>query len=219
MKDTEFRIQFSNRLNKALDKIGAPQKGSGRQNFLAHLINVSQVSARNWLEGQGTPRIVKTIELANKLHTTSSWLMFGEDSEVPSKLRSIPILGKVSAGNLMEMIASDKADCKSIYIDGSISENCFALIVDGDSMTNPNARKSFPKGSIIILDPNKQPESEDYIVVCNTIDNSSTFKKLAEDSGKKYLIPLNKSYPTILLDENYICLGVVIQHVYNDSDF
>lgn len=73
----DTRRDFSKRLNQALDNIGYPPKGSGRQVQLAKDFSVSQKGARKWLEGESMPSMTRLSELASRLGVSTEWLMSG----------------------------------------------------------------------------------------------------------------------------------------------
>jgi transcriptional regulator with XRE-family HTH domain len=65
---------FSDRLNEALDDIGFPAKGAGRQGALGERMGVSQKGARKWLEGEAIPATSRIIDLAQWLNVNFEWL-------------------------------------------------------------------------------------------------------------------------------------------------
>lgn len=66
---------FAARLNEALDDIGFPGKGAGRQSALGTKMRVSQKGARKWLEGESMPATTRGMELAKWLNVNFEWLM------------------------------------------------------------------------------------------------------------------------------------------------
>lgn len=74
-------VAFANRLNEALDAIGFPAKGRGRQVELARLMDVSQKGARKWLEGEGLPTTDKQIALAALCRRSFEWLATGHENQ------------------------------------------------------------------------------------------------------------------------------------------
>lgn len=68
---------FAERLNKALDYIGAPEKYSGRQTYLMQQFEISQQAARKWTEGEGTPGRNNLNALADLLQCDTDWLLRG----------------------------------------------------------------------------------------------------------------------------------------------
>ena len=87
MRD-EDRLAFSERLNQALDDVGFPKKGDGRQVKLAKLFGLNQKGVRKWLEGEGTPTFERTKKLAESLNVTVEWLMTGHG---PKRLKDVAV--------------------------------------------------------------------------------------------------------------------------------
>jgi SOS-response transcriptional repressor LexA len=85
----------------------------------------------------------------------------------------------------------------------------YALRVHGDSMTAPYGR-SYPDSSIIYVDPDQRGGvvSGDRVIAKINGDNQVTFKVFVEDAGRRFLKPLNPSYPVIT--DPFRILGKVI---------
>jgi hypothetical protein len=82
------KAAFSDRLNEALDAIGYPEKGKGRQVSLGKDMDTSQKGARKWLEGEAIPSMDHVIGLAMLTHVHTEWLLSGRG---PRNLESHPI--------------------------------------------------------------------------------------------------------------------------------
>jgi SOS-response transcriptional repressor LexA len=88
-------------------------------------------------------------------------------------------------------------------------DNCYALRVRGDSMYDPKGPKSFPEGSIIIVDPDKRsPVSGTLIIAKVAGAHDATFKRYRNEDGQQWLQPLNEAYRRI--DSEFDVLGTVI---------
>src|SRR6056297_763248 len=76
---------FAERLNQALDRIGAPGPRRGRQTWLAKKIGVTQKGARKWLLGLSVPEHENRQLLARLCRVTPHWLYYGygEAREAP----------------------------------------------------------------------------------------------------------------------------------------
>lgn len=77
MVTDEIRLAFAERLNEALDDIGVPPKGEGRQAAVGKRYGVSQHGARKWIEGEAMPELTRAIEIALDLGVTTEWLLSG----------------------------------------------------------------------------------------------------------------------------------------------
>jgi SOS-response transcriptional repressor LexA len=87
--------------------------------------------------------------------------------------------------------------------------HAYALRVRGDSMFNPGGPKSYPEGSVIVVDPEKRsPVSGDLVIA--KIDGAPevTFKRYRNEDGRQWLQPLNPTFPRI--DDPFKVLGTVL---------
>lgn len=83
VKQTE-KQRFSERLNLALDEVGAPA-AHGRQAYCAKLFGLSQVGVRKWLLGESMPLPSKIKFIVSKINSRKpsllplreEWLLFG----------------------------------------------------------------------------------------------------------------------------------------------
>lgn len=78
MNEQKLREEFSSRLNEILDEKSFPAKYEGRQVILSRDLKVSQIAARNWLEGIAIPRLPSLKKLADNLDVNFLWLRYGE---------------------------------------------------------------------------------------------------------------------------------------------
>lgn len=76
-------------------------------------------------------------------------------------------------------------------------------------MTTP-AGISFPEGTLILIDAEKDYQNGSFVVAKLTDINEATFKKLVIDAGQKFLRPLNTAYPTLPINGNCKIIGVVV---------
>lgn len=116
--------------------------------------------------------------------------------------RAIPILGSAPAGRPVEAIENHLGD---IALPGFIRGPVFALRVQGDSMIDANIH---PNDLVIV----RQIEvAEDGEIVVAVLDQEVTIKRLKKSKNKIYLIPENKNYrPIPVEDPQFRILGKVI---------
>ncbi|MDW5376393.1 XRE family transcriptional regulator [Halomonas sp. HP20-15] len=88
----------------------------------------------------------------------------------------------------------------------------FWLEVRGDAMAAPTGMvPSLPEGTMILFDSDA-PVIPGKLVLATLPDSQDpTFRKLIEESGQRYLKPLNPSYPLILLDKSSSVLAVALE--------
>lgn len=126
--------------------------------------------------------------------------------------RSVPLVGWVSAGHWDQVENPfDPEVAKGLVPVGiKVSERAYALMVKGDSMTNPIGWPSFPEGSTIIVDPIRQYNSGDLVIAQVEDDDEAIFKKLVREAGVMVLVPLNPRYQTITINKPVHIRGVVV---------
>lgn len=88
--------------------------------------------------------------------------------------------------------------------------DAFWLVVVGDAMTAPSGL-SIPEGMSILVDPAIDAVPGKLVVAQLPGSSDATFRKLIEESGQRYLVPLNPTYPKNLYTEQCRIIGVVVQ--------
>jgi SOS-response transcriptional repressor LexA len=86
----------------------------------------------------------------------------------------------------------------------------FWLRVSGDSMTAPKGT-SIPEGMLILVDPEAEAVPGKLVIAQWSDSHEAIFRKLDEEGGQRYLIPLNPTWPKALFTEECRILGVVVQ--------
>lgn len=126
--------------------------------------------------------------------------------------KQVPLISWVRAGGWGEIDDHNPNTTETVPANYSQpGRYAFALSVDGDSMTT-NVGLSFPHGTIIIVDPDRQPKVGDFVVAKDVATQMATFKRLSYDGGRWYLRPQNKEYPTLEIDHpEKRVIGVVIE--------
>jgi len=97
--------------------------------------------------------------------------------------------------------------------DASIEGIGFWLRVQGDSMTAQSGI-SISEGMAILVDTGKVPKNGSLVIAKLKDTNEATFKKYVVDSGRKFLKPLNPSYPLLPINGNCKIIGVVVEAKY-----
>lgn len=156
-----------------------------------------------------SPSLAKEVAL---MHSYAENVQFLRGDE---KSSSYPLISWVSAGcwsEALEPYAMKDID-EWIKSDAHIEGGGFWLKVQGDSMTAP-AGISIPEGMIILVDTGKAPKNGSLVVAKIEDTNEATFKKYVEDSGHKFLKPLNPQYPLTPINGNCKIIGVVVEAKY-----
>jgi SOS-response transcriptional repressor LexA len=86
----------------------------------------------------------------------------------------------------------------------------FWLPVTGDAMTALSGL-SIAAGMMILVDPAIAAEPGRLVVAQWAGSPQATFRQLMEESGQRYLVPLNPTYPKQLFTYDCHILGVVVQ--------
>jgi len=129
------------------------------------------------------------------------------DTELAIKM--VPVISWVQAGAWTEIGYSE--------VDLSLSETypcpvpcgpmTYILRVIGDSMID-----EYRPGDMIFVDPEVAPAHGDDVIALLLDSGETTFKRLVEDAGTKYLKALNKGWPEqyIKIDGNCSIIGTVV---------
>ena len=126
------------------------------------------------------------------------------------RIAIVPVLTWVQAGALhstedLYPYAGAAEEYLSVSVRG---EHCFSLKVRGESML-----PDFREGDMIVIDPDLQPRSGDYVVVVIDGTGEATFKRYMQKKDGEVLMPLNPDYaPIVLLPEHRI-VGKVVRLV------
>ena len=124
-------------------------------------------------------------------------------SKDTKNIKAIPILGEISAGQ--PLLAEENFIGEVTYINENKNNSLFALKVNGDSMVDAGLFDN----DLVIIDKDTQPQNGDIgAFLINDIE--ATVKYLDTVANVKYLIPANKNYSNIKVDENITSIGKVI---------
>jgi SOS-response transcriptional repressor LexA len=196
------------RIREAMGKMSAAD--------LARAAGVTPGAVTQWLDGTTKSlRAEKAARLEVATGYRAAWIVTGkgpklvrqEESNVdfaPTK-RRVPIISWVKAGSwsdVQDTFHPGEADEWADAFDSLPGSNAFALRVVGDSMTSPSpGARTFPEGTIIIVDPARGANAGDFVVAKDVHTQQATFKQLTTDGGRWFLRPLNPAYPTIEIDD------------------
>ena len=115
----------------------------------------------------------------------------------------IPILGEIAAGSLL--MAEENVIGSVSYPYADDKSDLFALSVSGDSMVDEGIHEK----DLVIINKNIPIKNGDIgaFLINNT---EGTIKFLKNIQGKQYLVPANKNYEKIQVNENIQPIGKVI---------
>lgn len=128
------------------------------------------------------------------------------------KVRAIPLLTWVQAGALRSAedlypYAGAAEEYLAVPVRGA---HCFSLRVRGESML-----PDFREGDMIVIDPDLQPLSGDFVVVVIDGTGEATFKRYMKKKDGEVLMPLNQDYAPIRLQPEHRIVSKVIRLVRN----
>lgn len=120
---------------------------------------------------------------------------------------SVPVLGKVAAGN--PIVAIEDVECY-VPVPERLGRGreLFALRIQGESMI----KAGIYDGDIVIV--NRTPVAENGEIVVALVDDSATVKRFYKEDGHFRLQPENDLFEPIIVEE-VILLGKVISLVRN----
>ena len=115
----------------------------------------------------------------------------------------IPILGEISAGQ--PLIAEENYIGELPYFGNEINTELIALKINGDSMIDAGLYND----DLVVIDKSLIPADGDIgaFLIHNT---EATVKYVDNIADKRYLIPANKNYENIEIDENITQIGKVV---------
>lgn len=100
----------------------------------------------------------------------------------------LPVIGQASAGKLMENIETYDAD-EYVIAPGPTGPEAFALRIEGISM-----EPKFQEGDKIVIDPDLEWKSGDFVFAIRIVDNTGTFKQLRSEGDECFLCAINPSF-------------------------
>ena len=115
----------------------------------------------------------------------------------------IPILGEISAGQ--PLIAEENYIGELPYFGNEINTELIALKINGDSMIDAGLYND----DLVVIDKSLIPADGDIgaFLIHNT---EATVKYVDTIADKRYLIPANKNYENVEIDENITQIGKVV---------
>jgi phage repressor protein C with HTH and peptisase S24 domain len=216
----------------------ASEKGMN-QSDIAKLCKISPQAIYRWKKtGQiGLDHLVRLAALSG---ASKDWLADGSGvkavglEEQRRGLQQVPLISWKAAGligreglRLMEPIAKYAAgDAGSLSVQSGepvewvettadAPHNAYAVMVSGDSMTNPHGSPSMPDRSVVIVDPGIDAVPGNIVVVIAAGESEATIRRLVKDGPQLYLKPLNPAYPLTPFTKDHVICGVAKQVIQN----
>lgn len=168
----------------------------------------SKGTVSQWMNDGTSPNADYLVQLCNVLKVTADYLVLG----IPDDIQGdnvvsiqyarglVPVISKVQAGSWRQESDEFQPGDADEYLPcpRTHSKHTYALRVEGDSMTSP-AGKSYPNGTVVYCDPEQAAGvvSGDPVIAKIKGEDEVTFKLYVQDGSRKFLKPLNSSYPAI----------------------
>ncbi|WP_252090423.1 XRE family transcriptional regulator [Pseudomonas sp. MWU13-3659] len=147
-----------------------------------------------------SPRLIKAHQLDNANLSIRNTTPLGPAG------RLLPVIGYVKAGAFCEAIEQFQPSDADDWVEagGPAGPRAFVLRVEGFSM-----EPDFKPGEKVVVDPDMQWETGDFVVAKRTRDQAATLKQLRMEGGKYYLYATNPDWPEriIRLDEEWTICG------------
>lgn len=193
---------------------------------LARLMRMTPGGVRHYMNGTRAPSLEIFFQLMSvlDLQDTSVNEILGEEegaslSEYPLPMvANCPILSEKDAINWPEnksQVLGDKC-FEPLGVKLILAPNCYALQVKVDTMQASVGKHSFPKGSYIIIDPQKQHENNSFVVAKKEGSEQLIFRQYVKDDlDNEFLSIINENYKnrSINLEKNIKICGVVVAHL------
>jgi SOS-response transcriptional repressor LexA len=200
------------------------------QDMLAKQMAITRGAITHYLSGRREPPLRQFQKLATILQTDPAWLQFGVTTQSNHEKQSeieklsyhelmkanVPFLSWEQVATIAGCLTQSSQTSNTQYLPHIYTDQSqwYALLIDNDVMTAVTGYSpSFPKGSMIIIDPNKALSHGSYVIALLPYAKEVTFKQYVVDGGVQYLKPLNPQYPLVPMDKGTCICGVVIMSI------
>lgn len=171
-------------------------------------------SALDFQPEEVSPRLVKGIELprfgrrqqqALKKLLKSKSAASDVDTAIGPAGRLLPVIGYVQAGAFCEAIDSFHPGDAEEWDEagGPAGPHAFILRIEGFSM-----EPDFKPGDKVVIDPDMQWKSGDFVLAKRVSDQAVTLKQLRQEGGEFYLYATNPAWPERIIrltEEWHVC--------------
>ena len=180
------------------------------QTELAKKLGITHAAVHQWESDLSSPNAFNLIALLKIFDCNAEWLLQGtgidsiKEKYDDDNVIKIPVLtdNEILNINLGQNIQQEWLVCTR----KNIHEHCFSYRINNNSML-----PVFLNGDVVIIDPEKQPETDCFVLV--KIGNSLFIRRYILEDTKFSLVPLNPDYSVISNQEQQVkILGVVIEH-------
>jgi len=179
---------------------------------LARRLNLKQPTVQRVATGVYQKPHTKTLKPIADFFGITIEQLVGESpiSWLPSKdevIGRIPIISPLQAAHWPCNI--EAANVSLTLVDIEISKNSYAMRTPDASM-----EPLFPKGTLLIIDPDREPKDRCYVIVRRNDYQEVVFRQLLIDGMERYLKPLSPNlehFKMAMLNPMDAILGVLVQ--------
>lgn len=153
-----------------------------------------------------SPRLVETISTGSAVESLGSESKLGNTTDLGPAGRLLPVIGYVKAGAFCEAVENFQPEDADDWVEagGPAGPRAFILRVEGFSM-----EPDFKPGDKVVIDPDMQWNSGDFVVAKRYRDEAVTLKQLRQEGSEFYLYATNPDWPNriIRMDEEWSICG------------
>jgi SOS-response transcriptional repressor LexA len=196
-------------MNNLLNKLGSNlnrllKKEGLTSDDLSRLIGIPSTTIKRMRSGEANPTLNNLLPIAEYFSITLNQLVNGDPLAVNFEAKTLPLF------SWQECCNYDSIDydifSKKILTERTVSKKAFALLVKEDE------QEYFPGNSILIVDPEIEPNNGDYVIVGKLKQNMAAIRKYIIEIDKIYLKPLILGIDISALTSSYKILGVILQY-------
>lgn len=186
---------------------------------LGQLVGIAQGSLSE-LEKVGLSSTY-TVQIAQACRVSPTWLATGE-GDMLEHVTNIHQVGDAAASQSNVLLVGLNKSVPRIawneiqgYVKGMfkppseryevvsarhVTERCFLLEVEGDSMSGPAHTENIPAGSLLVCDPDQDAQPGHYVIALHPKSGEPVFRRLVKDAGVWFLKANNPAYPLVEID-------------------
>lgn len=186
------------------------------QKAAAERLGVSPQAVSQWERGEDAPSRENLVKMAGLYGVPMDWLTIRPGAHIYTssgvQAARVPLISRVKAGTWSPTWSPyEPGDGETLlYTDMKISDQTFALEIEGDSM-----EPEFHEGDTVIIDPKVTARPGDFVVAKLESSEEATFKKYRPRSENLIeLVPLNGDWPVLVIDPDHpgTIIGTMIEH-------
>ena len=176
------------------------------QAHLAELLGTKPTTVASWEQGRNKPLMDKVQKMAIIFNVPISEIVGGEENDTPSNIIyplsdglqrvTTPIIGEIACGDPITAEENIEGYTEETFEKPIPSGTLFALRCKGHSM-----EPTIHDGSLVTI--REQPDVEDGEIAAVLVDGDTeaTLKRVKRQGDLVMLMPDNKNYDPIILDE------------------